>query len=333
MVDATPNAADSFVVTSKAQRARLVASGMPEESVHYAGITAGSPAAGEPPNSVGADAPVPEPLKIANNGLGTKEPASKGTHRAIITQNRQSGSGELAFDALVVGDVPDDRPEAAGISMSTHATMWRECVKIATDQTMKNKSMQAAELLALAEQHCEAKLRDARIRGEMVQKIEERLLPAAFARHLARELTSRFKVAFTGANWPEEQRSTSRPVTAGTALAHTPVANAIARRARWVVLPFISTAAIQTAVDVLAAGGRVALRAGRTPLSEAHPELRDIAQFIPTFTNARQAVEIVGKESWWSVDEIRSTLESLSLGSVLMRVVEAARRAGEYQPL
>jgi hypothetical protein len=309
-----------FVATSRAQQAQLVSAGAPEEKVHCVGVTA----------------------------CLTRCP-QKGTEAKISRARAANEEGIIPGEANIVllGDAPDDRPEAAGVTLSTHAALWRECVKIAFQRGDQEKPISAAELLEAAERRRQAKLSDAKIRGDLVRKIEERVLPAAFARKLVCALEG-FELCLVGSNWAEfaagARRNTSgeasdassvRRAGAGNAPLpaqpwHTLIESFAAEgQGRWIVLPFFSTVAVQAAVDALATGLRVALRSGRTPLPQAHPELSLVSRFIHTFTTPSELIEIVSRTPMNEADAVRVALQGISFPAVLARIVNAKAHASE----
>lgn len=316
-IDTPVGPRDVFVATSLAQQARLVSAGVPEEKMLYAGVTACFPSTGRP-----------EQRMRAKNSM-----ASAAKDGALTAREA---------DIVLLGDAPDDRPEAAAVMLSTQAALWRECVKIASDCTAQNKPISAAGLLEAAERRRNAKLSDAKIRGELVRKIEERVLPAAFARKLVRALDERFKLACVGSNWAEftarARRNTSVEAgdassvrSAGADNAPLPAQQwrtliesfAAEGQGRWIVLPFFSTVAVQAAVDALAAGLRVALRSGHTPLPQGHPELGQVSRFIHTFTTPKELMEILSCTPVSEADAVRVALQDISLPSILARVMTA----------
>jgi hypothetical protein len=282
-IESTVGSVDLFVASSRAQQAQLVTAGVPDEQVHYVGITAGG---------------------------GVTPPSS-------------DVSPEL--DVAVIGDVPADRAEAAGVTLSTHARLWNECLKVAAESVAKAKAPAATEVLERAQSRSGVTLREPRVRGEFVRKIEDRVMPGAFARHLVQELSKQFKVSLLGANWEDETRWNAR--TPGDAQWAYSV-----RNARWVVLPFFSAAAVQLAVDALSAGVQVALRAGNSPLTECHPELSGVAKSIRTFRHAREAVEIVRSQGAGG-HGLAAALQRISINAKLTQVWELVREksdAGRY---
>lgn len=102
-------------------------------------------------------------------------------------------------DVLLIGDLPNDAPEAAGVRQSTHKRLWQQIqTQLATVQRFPG----ANELLARAEQATHIRLDDTELRRTMLALLEQVMLPAKQLAQWATTLTeSGYRVHTAGAGW------------------------------------------------------------------------------------------------------------------------------------
>ncbi len=183
--------------------------------------------------------------------------------------------------ALVM-DVPDDRPEANGITLPSYVSLWQELQKAAARGAGSSSQMEATWVLSQAESSAGLKLSEHADREHILGLVRDRIIPAAISGATFRALRdARFDVGVWGSNWPAGNQEALRgPIQLSVVL----------RAARVVVLPWVSTSAIQMALDALAAGAQVVLRASPDFIAREHPELGTLLSYIRLYETVRQLV-------------------------------------------
>ncbi len=194
-------------------------------------------------------------------------------------------------DVALLMDVPDDRPESCGITLTSHVKLWQEIrnhLSTCVDQYEPNK---AASVLEKAERVSGVTLQDTAGRQRFIDFIRLIIAPACRGRTVAKTLTDHgFRLGVWGQHW-----STSRlpaealrgPIPADETLIH------VYKNAKIVVLPAANALVVRAALDILAARTDVLCLGGEGEFVQEFPTLKGIASCMRFYRNSRELVEIV----------------------------------------
>lgn len=272
-----PSWSESHLVfaASCATRDALVAAGVPAGSVHICGP--------------GADETVFRPLTLTPDG-----------------------DDALDLDVAVLMDVPDDRPEACGIDLASHVSLWQALTKAVTRQADAYQHDLAENLLEDGQRRSGTALRDAKVRARFLSLIRTRIAPAVLARVAVKALLRKgYRVGVWGRNWPaldSDRDPRQGPIPSGDAL------NRVLNAARSVVSPDPSTAFVQTAIDVVTAGTPVVCRCPKDMLEREYPDLVDLAPYMSFYVTSDQLLDVVGA----AVERDQSALRALQAARSLV---------------
>ncbi len=252
---------DLIFACSPEVREALVRSGAPAKSVKYCGA--------------GADDILYHPVSLPGN-----EQPTNGSEVAILL------------------DLPDDRAEACGIEQTSQVELWNRLREIVLRRADDYRHNDANGFLDDAQRQSGTTLQDPTVRARFVEMLRSRIAPAALARTAAGTLLKNgIRVAIWGHNWPRcggrgescsgrgddassELGPDARrgPVPSGDAL------NTVFNTATVVLIPGCSPAAVQTALDALAAGANVILRRPDEPFDRLYPDLASLVPLLSFYT-------------------------------------------------
>jgi len=197
------------------------------------------------------------------------------------------------IDVAVLADVPNDRPEASGIDLASHISLWEALRDIVTRRADAYRDDLADKILDKAEQRSGVHLRDAAMRGRFLTLIRDRIAPAAVARVAATSLVGAgHRVGVWGRGWSIaefDQRYVRGPIPTGEALGR--VLSAIGA----VVFPGRSGTWVQTSLDALAVGRPVICRQPNEPFEHEYPGLAELRDYLSFYMTSKQLLKAVGK--------------------------------------
>lgn len=202
-------------------------------------------------------------------------------------------SQEVDTPVAVIADLPNDTPEAAGLTLASHLTLWRALRGVAAERVGGYDDAALEELAEMAQKRSGVELQDREIRSQFVEWLRSRIMPAALARasvDTLRESDHRFRV--WGINWQDEEHLEDRyagPIPHGRAR------HKLLTGTRVVVLPTTGMAAVQTALDALAMGRRVVWRMRREQVDREFPTLAVVSPYIHFYQSKAELGEMVAK--------------------------------------
>jgi len=246
-------------------------------------------------------------------------------------ETAKAGPTSYDAEAVLLADLPDDRPSTAGVTMLSHVRLWRAAQRIARRETAQGRAPAAEVLLRRAESDSKVALRDADLRRKFEKLLDVLVLPAAWGRACRDALgEAGIPIATFGRNWSDEEGKNAAdrgPIPRGEAL------NRLFNTVGVVILPFCSPHDLQTALDATASGATVVCR--NPPSSDSTSSARKERPFgrIPTFSNPGELVRRVrALRADGSKNAAEKGLRDWVLGEHtvtvrLRRMVEALRRS------
>ncbi len=220
------------------------------------------------------------------SALARCEPAADGaTFHPIPVQDHER------TPIAILMDLPDDRPEASGVTLPSHVALW-EALQNATLQRADRYSDDLAdEILEAAQRSSGTTLDESASRSQFVTFLRTRIAPPTVARAAVQALaTQGDDFAIWGSNWLAAGEGNDRrrgPMPSGEPL------NQTLNAAGGVILPWMSTTAVQLALDALAAGADVILRSTQESFLSEHPGLSSVAGFLSFYRTARELTDAV----------------------------------------
>jgi hypothetical protein len=211
-------------------------------------------------------------------------------------------------DVALLADLPDDRPEACGITLASHRQLWQAIQETVSKNVSRYRDSLAPELVDNAQAACGVRLQDATLRDQLVSLVRGRVAPACIARATAETLAGSVKtLAIWGRNWSLDSRFRPvhrGPIPVGKAL------NDVFHLARQVVFTDSSEMAIQTALDALAAGVRVVCRAADDSFDRVHPGLAKLAPHFHFCRTQRELSNNVRRITTLDANSVREEAET-----------------------
>lgn len=194
-----------------------------------------------------------------------------------VFQPRDVGT-EGRRDLALVMDVPDDRPEAAGINLVSQQALWEALREVVRDELDAYGDDRADAFLSRAERVTGTALNEPGVRAHFVGLLRTRIAPAAMARSAADALTSAgYRLVLCGWNWPacpEVELCETDGVRRGASL------GALFNRVAGVVLLDLSAASVQTALDAMAVGCHVLCHRGDGTFTDQFPGLHEVTAHL-----------------------------------------------------
>ncbi len=243
----------------------------------------------------------------------------------------QGKRGCVGAHVAVLMDLPDDRPEACRVELSSQLALWHALQRSSKRSADHYRDEFAERILDEAQHSSGTTLKDAKIRAHFLSLVRTHIAPATLARSAVEALIAAgCRVALWGYNWPpfgqeEEIRHGAIPV--GDAL------NDLFNAVRVVLLPTVSPMAIQTALDALAAGACVVLRRPEKPFESEYAALGAVLSRLPLYRTSRELVASVGaclesrnKRSDPLAAARQAVLSEHTLAKRLVALVETLRR-------
>ncbi len=193
----------------------------------------------------------------------------------------------------ILSDHPDDRPESCDIGHASHVALWNAIQQQAVRYVDENGMVAAQRLLEDAERKTEITLETTEVRTHFIDLINTHIIPATLARVAADALRNTgCSVQLWGRHWHPPQRD---PNETGRDIPTGPQLNSVFHGAGIVLIPDALPASIQTALDALAAGVAVILRAPTLPFAQSYPGLESLAPFIHFYTAAHQLPQLIAQ--------------------------------------
>ncbi|MCH7993947.1 MAG: hypothetical protein IIB57_05830 [Planctomycetes bacterium] len=200
---------------------------------------------------------------------------------------------EMDTPVAIIADLPNDTPEAAGLSLASHLTLWRALRGVAAEHQNASDDDAIEELADMAQRRCGVELQDREIRSQFLERFQSRILPAALVRASVDTLReSDLGFGVWGINWQDEENLEDR--YAGP-IPHGPARQTLLTGTRVVLLPTTGMAAVQMALDALAMGRRVIWGMRREQLDRDFPALAIVSPYIHFYESKDELREQVAK--------------------------------------
>lgn len=203
---------------------------------------------------------------------------------ADVSGRPAPGTSEGIACVAVVMDVPDDRPDPNGITLPSYLALWQALQAIALRDIDSGQQPNADAMLDQARRTTGAALREKGGRRELIGLLETRIIPAAVARATARALAgAKLRFNLWGSNWPTDAAAQA---TRCGVIPSTEELPGVFGSADWIVLPWLSEIAVQTALDALAIGARIVLRGSPGAFTRDHPQVAPATPWIHFYYTA-----------------------------------------------
>ncbi len=226
---------------------------------------------------------------------------------------------EPEVDAAVLMDVPDDRPEANGVTLPSYVALWKEMRRITAEAVDRLPAGGEARILAEAERSTGVALADPVERERLLSLVATRIIPAVSAATMVQALiAARISFGVWGCNWSGTSQHRGL-IPQGEALA------GVFHSARFAVLPQVSEGAVQLALDAMAAGSAVMLRTSRESFLHIQPELRDVCEAFGFYATSGELVGAIRGQVRDTREAARTVRERHSFSARLDRLAEVIR--------
>lgn len=227
---------------------------------------------------------------------------------------------------LVLADLPDDRPEAHGVTLPSHRALWEAMRQALLADPDGFTPGRAEEYLRRAEHVSGTELHEPPVREQFLGRLREAVAPAVLARgDVTAAAEQGTTVRLLGANWSV----TSPRVRHEGAL---PRAEQLAPllHGATVLLPLASPWNLMRALDALAAGARVMLRLGDEPWAQAYPALAAVLKHVHLYASRaelRAALRTVTSAASAAANPCVESLRAALAGQTVQARLEAIRAA------
>lgn len=234
-------------------------------------------------------------------------------------------------DVSIAADLPDDRAEACGMHLQSHAVLWAAVRRIVGVRVDQSAALSAGELLALAERETGVAVSNAAMRSRMIALIQERVMPAAVGRSLAVTCgRAGLRVFAFGSNWDV---GAPDGIHYGGGIPERSGEHLLFDAAGVLIVPTCHPPDVQTALDGLSGGKRVCVRGTADEFNRLYPELHDVAEHMVFAPRSRTLAGVVKQmcrrgEAGKPSESVRSQREVLSRHTFKVRVqliVDAVR--------
>ncbi len=237
----------------------------------------------------------------------------------------------------VLVDLPDDRPEVAGITLPSHITLWKSLQNEVLRRSDRYVESDSNEILQAAQQSSGTTLTDPALAVSFEACLRSTIAPATVARSLALVLVRNgFEPQIWGQHWPRLGR--------GLDLRKGPIPSEASQSGfwstpSWVVIPWFSHSGIKLAIDAMANRSIVVVRGTRDCFVAEYPGLIDLADSIHWFRSGGELVTIVRRLISQHANAAeaarivaRRILTEHTLSSRISRVFELVRTAQRRHP-
>jgi len=233
----------------------------------------------------------------------------------------------------VLMDLPDDRPEACGINLPSHVSLW-QALKETTQERVDHYEVKIAEeLLDAAQRASGTTLIEPASREQFLSFLRTRIAPATRAQADGKALMEAgYIVAVWGENWPATGTGADPrrgPMPCGEKL------NRIFNAAECVVLPWMSPTTVRLALDALASGAIVILRSSQESFLTEHPGLSSVVGFLSFYRTRSELTDVVrqlkAQDGVRRVQAVAAVAEVRNNHSVASRLVSIVHRLRERQ--
>jgi hypothetical protein len=195
----------------------------------------------------------------------------------------------LPIDVALLMDLPDDRPEACGITLLSHVTLWHAVQRTVAERIDDYHDDLAGELFDIGQGPSETSIREAAVREHFLNLLRTRIAPATITRCSAQRLTAEgFRVSAWGSNWglvhPGNEFSRGEIPVGGSL-------NDVFHSASVIVFPSFSRESLQMALDALCTGAAVVCYAPSVPFANEYPGLAALAPYLHFYRRSLELIE------------------------------------------
>ena len=205
--------------------------------------------------------------------------------------DERRSSGRVA----VFADLPDARPQACGLTMTSHVRLFEEVGAVLARRIQKCSASDAEALLTKAVRKTGIRLTDEVLRRQFIEGIERRLFPRLIGEHVARAMIDAGRqVSLRGVDWSAFRED-------GAWHGSMPDAKGLSEMTRDLdvaVFPVPDEGSVQTMMDLMLRGVRVAQLGDREAFDSAHPGLASWSGDVLFFPSVDQLTDALLTEQW-----------------------------------
>jgi len=198
-------------------------------------------------------------------------------------------------DIAVPVDLPSSDPNAWGLTLPSHAQLWKAMMRVVADDVDGFTPEGSAGFFARAEQVSGVAIADEAMRSRFITLLREVVAPIQCARTSASALGGAGRrLGVWGAGWealPATDDVRRGPLPQGESL------RPLLRRVRVVVLPMGQEATIRLALDALASGCAVCVRMTADAIVASSPALAGLVQHLNPYRTRGELVSLVHRLS------------------------------------
>ena len=222
-----------------------------------------------------------------------------------LVEQASGEDGRVAGRVGVFADLPDARPQACGLTMTSHVRLFEEVREVLARRIEKCSASEADALLTKAVRKTGIRLTDAVLRRQFIEGIEQRLFPRLIGEHVARAMIDAGRrVSLRGLDWSAFREE---GVWHGTM----PDADGLREMTGDLdvaVFPMPDEGSVQTMMDLMLRGVRVAYLGDREAFDAAHPGLVSWSGEVSFFPSVGQLTNALLTEQWHREGASRAAL-------------------------
>jgi len=195
-------------------------------------------------------------------------------------------------DVVIAADLPDDRPESFGISLSSQLHLWQVMRDIAyAEAKLGHGAASPQDMLATALQRSGIGLKEQAIRQQFAAWLEHQILPARRAIAAVEALQQAgIKFALYGWGWSELSDGRFQSVQDSCLLA---ARQRAITNTRAVVVPLAHDIELQFLLESLSQAKPVICRGSASLFSQAYPGMENVSGFVDFYGGADELVSAV----------------------------------------
>lgn len=198
-------------------------------------------------------------------------------------------------DVALLADIPDDRPESCGITLTSHVPLWDSLRQLVAGAAASRLSPDVEDLLRQAETECGVQITDDGLRDRLLALARQRVLPAAVGRAVMSGLDRRvLRVGVWGNGWRDDQGNDADDadlVAVRGPIPDSDERNILFQSVPHIVLLSATPTNMQFALEAWSVGATVHIAGDAAGSAREFPSLADIIPHLSWWSSAAQLGE------------------------------------------